>query len=112
MRILVCGGRDYNDHKKVHDTLLPYLDFGTTIIEGGARGADRLAADFASHYGVYHLRYPADWVRFGKRAGAIRNQQMLDEGKPDLVIAFPGGVGTKDMITKARKAGVEVIEVG
>lgn len=112
MRILVCGGRDYNDSKKVHDTLFPYLDFGTSIIEGGARGADKLAADFARHYGVFHLQYPADWKKHGKAAGFIRNQQMLDEGKPDLVIAFPGGAGTGDMIRRARKAGVEVIEVG
>jgi UDP-N-acetylmuramoylalanine-D-glutamate ligase len=55
--------------------------------------------------------YPADWKLHGKSAGHIRNQQMLDESKPDIVIAFPGGRGTANMIKRAKKAGVEVFQV-
>jgi predicted Rossmann-fold nucleotide-binding protein len=55
--------------------------------------------------------FPANWPKHGKGAGFIRNQQMLNEGKPDLMIAFPGGKGTADMIEKAIKAGIKVIEV-
>lgn len=54
--------------------------------------------------------YPADWARFGKSAGYLRNKQMLEEGKPDLVVAFPGGRGTANMIAIAMKAGVKVID--
>lgn len=113
MRVLVCGGRDYDDWGKVCDTLLnitrskPYV----TIIEGGARGADRLGRRFALEMEYTYITYPADWEKYGRGAGHIRNQQMLDEGKPDLVVAFPGGRGTANMIERAKKAGVEVIQV-
>jgi hypothetical protein len=55
--------------------------------------------------------FPAQWDRYGEAAGPIRNAWMLEFGKPDLVVAFPGGRGTADMISKARKAGIEVCEV-
>ena len=48
-----------------------------------------------------------DWKKYGKKAGPLRNQQMLEEGKPDLVVAFPGGNGTADMVRRAKKANIE-----
>lgn len=54
--------------------------------------------------------FPADWHRDGKAAGPIRNRRMLLEGMPDLVVAFPGGRGTADMVRRARAAGIEVVE--
>lgn len=54
--------------------------------------------------------FPADWDKYGKRAGYLRNVQMLDEGKPDLVVAFPGGKGTAMMVKLAKERGVRVIE--
>ena len=114
-RILVCGGRDYNDYEKVCWALSPYLNTEepeiTTIIHGAARGADSLADRWATEHKVPVERYPADWAKYGKRAGYIRNVQMLNEGKPDTVIAFPGGKGTEMMIKLARAANVHVIEV-
>lgn len=58
------------------------------------------------------LNYPANWSKYKKKAGPIRNQQMLDEGKPDLVVAFSGGTGTADMVHRAKVANVKVIEIG
>jgi hypothetical protein len=55
--------------------------------------------------------YPADWTRHGKAAGPKRNQLMLDKEKPDLVIAFPGGKGTADMVARAKAQGFKVMEV-
>jgi len=55
--------------------------------------------------------FPADWETHGKAAGPIRNQRMLDEGRPDLVVAFPGGRGTSDMVARAKRAGVEVMMI-
>lgn len=125
MRVLVCGGRDYDDWKKFRDLMekvakerfprTPEDEHGNylydcTIIAGGARGADRMAADWAAVNWTGYQEFKADWATHGKAAGCIRNQQMLDEGKPDLVVAFPGGRGTKDMIRRAKEAGVEVIE--
>ncbi len=78
------------------------------LIQGGARGADYFAWEWANERGVMCGSYPADWDAHGKRAGPIRNQQMIDEGKPDGVVAFPGGRGTKDMVDRAEKAGLKV----
>jgi hypothetical protein len=122
MRVLVCGGREYDDwltfsnymYREFHPAARDYGSYPVEypiIIHGDAKGADFMARIWAKQHNFQELRFPADWKQFGKSAGHIRNQQMLDEGKPDLVIAFPGGVGTKDMVTMARKAGVEVIEV-
>lgn len=75
-------------------------------------GADTLAGDWAHGFLIPVRSFPADWEeRHGKRAGPIRNQMMLEEGRPDLVVAFPGGTGTADMVRRAREAGVEVMEV-
>lgn len=81
------------------------------IIEGGAHGADHLAHAWAAERRVAHEQYAADWENQGSFAGPARNKRMLDEGKPDLVIAFPGGRGTADMVKKARRAGVQVVEI-
>ena len=121
MRVLVCGGRDYTDHvtvnrrlgsilfKAFEDRSANWKNF--TIIHGGARGADTLAGLFAKMFGLMVDVYPADWEADGKAAGFIRNQRMLELGQPDLVAAFSGGAGTADMVRRARKAGVEVVEV-
>lgn len=111
MRILVCGGRDFSDQGLLCKVLGNLVDeFGQefTIIEGGARGADRMAGTWAQIHNKGHLSFPADWDRYGAAAGPMRNQQMIDEGKPDLVLAFPGGTGTADMIRRAKTAGIEV----
>ena len=63
--------------------------------------------DHLSH-NIECLTFPADWKTYGRAAGPLRNARMIAEGKPDLVLAFPGGRGTADMTRKARAAGVEV----
>ena len=124
-KVLVCGGRDFTDRDKLYITLdslfaarewiigEPDGDWlpDVTIISGCARGADTIAIDYAVVNWCGLMEFPADWEKHGKAAGFIRNQQMLDEGMPDLVVAFPGGKGTADMVRRAKKAGVEVIEV-
>ena len=105
MRILVCGGRDYSDAKGVKTILDEYkIDL---IIQGGATGADRLAYDYAVENNIEVETYMADWKKHKKAAGPIRNKQMLVEGKPDLVIAFPGGKGTQNMLEQAKRAKVD-----
>jgi hypothetical protein len=84
----------------------------SVLIEGGAPGADSLANAWAKKRGVPFRTFPAKWLLYGrKRAGPIRNQQMLDEGVPDCVVAFPGWIGTADMMRRARAAGIPVFEV-
>ena len=109
MRVLVCGGRDFINRKLLYETLDELnIEF---IISGGARGADLLAVEWANNMFIDYVVYPADWDKFKRSAGPIRNRQMLVEAKPDLVVAFPGGVGTANMIKQAQKAGIEVIIV-
>lgn len=115
MRVLVCGGRNYSNRDKVAD-VLGYLNPRdgngiTCVIHGGALGADALAAEWAIKHDITCASYAADWRTQGRAAGPIRNSLMLREGKPDVVVAFPGGRGTADMMAKARAAGVQVIEV-
>lgn len=112
MRVLVCGGRDFEDQELFNTTMLPYK--GTEdliIIQGNARGADTMAYWWALENAMSEEHYSADWKTHGKKAGYLRNKQMLEEGKPDLVIAFPGGKGTAMMVKLAKEAGIEVKEV-
>ena len=110
--VLICGGRNYDDNAKVCAVLnsIRYRLGISTLIEGGATGADRLAYNWAIVEGINMRRFEADWKKHGLAAGPIRNQQMIDEGKPTIVVAFPGGNGTADMVRRARKAGIFVIE--
>lgn len=110
---IVCGGRDFTNAKLLQTTLDRLaVEYGITrIVHGAARGADTLAHKWAEAGGTEVEKYPAKWSSLGPKAGPIRNSEMLHAEKPDLVIAFPGGKGTADMIRKARAAGVTVIEV-
>lgn len=113
MRALVCGGRDYTDTARVFAVLDKlHGEAGIdVIIEGGARGADACGKEWAFRRQVECQTFEADWENQGTFAGPARNARMLNEGRPDLVIAFPGGRGTADMVRKARRAGVEVVEI-
>lgn len=110
MKVLVCGGRDYRDRERLFATLDGLPDV-SVIISGMAKGADSLAAAWAKERGKPLMAFPADWRAHGRRAGPIRNVRMLMDGKPDLVVAFPGGKGTADMVKRSRASGVKVIEV-
>jgi len=104
----VCGSRDWTDTTLIYRWLS--LFDPDTIIEGEARGADQRAAWWAFDNNVPCMRFPAEWKKYGKAAGPIRNKQMLDEGKPDLVLAFHDDIenskGTADMVEQARKRDI------
>jgi hypothetical protein len=133
-RILVCGGRDYGVMPSwyppeqsrrlaevasrqafmLRETLDDYHKMRgpfTDLIHGAAKGADALACRWALRNGLTINSFSANWKLHGKAAGPIRNQQMIDMGKPDLVIAFPGGDGTADMVRRSIVANIEVIEI-
>lgn len=111
--VLVCGGRDYANEALVF-RILDELHKDRPIsrlVHGDANGADRLAKKWAITRGVLQVAYPADWKAFGLGAGPKRNQEMLTKEMPHLVVAFPGGKGTADMVKRAEKSGVNVFEV-
>jgi len=113
-RVLICGGRNFNDYVTIYDEMDDIHDDRgpiTHVIVGGASGADYWGEAWAHHRSIPFTAFKADWKKHGKAAGPIRNQQMLDEGKPDLVVAFKGGHGTADMIRRAEDAGLLVLLV-
>jgi hypothetical protein len=110
--VLVCGSRDWQDAPELERILdkVASVVRVDTVIEGEQRGADLMARAWADSRSVAVDPYAAEWRALGKPAGRIRNRRMLNEGQPDLVIAFPlpSSVGTLDMIEIARGAGVPV----
>jgi hypothetical protein len=112
-RVLVCGSRDCTDAEFVYRALdrLSRSVMVDVVIEGDARGVDRMAGYWARKHKIDNWKFRAEWQRYGNAAGPIRNQRMLDVGKPDLVVAFPGGVGTADMVSRAKKTNVEIIAI-
>ena len=110
-RVLICGGRKYQDYDAVFRALSALgKENIEVVIDGAALGADLLGHKAARALGIPTLRFPAHWERDGRSAGVIRNQRMLDEGKPNIVLAFPAkeSVGTWDMVRRARKLGLQV----
>ena len=113
-RIVVCGGRNFTDVKRCYDVLDHTINGETEIeiVSGHAKGADAFAEAYAKEKGIELTVFPADWARYGRAAGPMRNKEMLDyaqEANP-LVIAFWDGKskGTGHMIGIAQKRGVEV----
>lgn len=113
MKVLVCGGRNFNDAAKLYATLdrLHAQRPVTGLISGNGRGADLLGERWAMSKGILVSLYPANWDEQGRAAGPIRNAKMIQEGKPDLVVAFEGGRGTAHTVLLAKKCNIEVIEV-
>ena len=113
LRVLVTGGRIWHNKKETH-AILDHInqEHGiSVIIHGDAVGADRLCRDWAITRGIEHLSFPirsSDWIRWGKKAGPRRNQQMIDEGHPDVLVVFLGQNGTNDMISRAKRTGIEI----
>lgn len=112
MRIIVCGGRDFTNTQFVRNVLddIHNEEGITEIIQGGARGADRMALCWAMDTQIPYTTVNAEWDKYGKAAGPIRNQEMIKRN-PDLVIAFDGGRGTESMVRIAHEYNVNVLDM-
>src|ERR1700730_4509883 len=111
MRVLVCGGRSYENTDAIHQELIRFhwqnpID---VIIHGGVSGAGVAAEGLARRNRVDVVRYPPNWECLGKRAERLRNDFMLADSCPDFVIVFPGGRDTADLVAKALAAGIQVL---
>ncbi len=109
----MCGDRNWTDYLAIYEELKTYKSIGyDTIIEGEARGADSIARQVAQFLDMKVLKFPANWNKYGRSAGMIRNQQMLDEGDPDSVVAFHQDIknskGTAHMMRIAKAIGLPV----
>jgi hypothetical protein len=113
-RLLICGSRSWDDYALIL-SILKSIDLAhvEAVMQGCARGADFLATNIILTFGYNEYRllsFPANWARYGSGAGPLRNQLMLEVGKPTHCIAFDvGGTrGTRDMIARCNKANVPV----
>ena len=118
-RIIIAGSRKFKNYKLMAETLDKIgIHFMSTvhpieIISGHASGADKLGERFAKYYGYPLKIFPADWVKYGKAAGPIRNEEMAKyaaAGDRGILVAFPIGEsrGTRNMIELAKQYGLEV----
>lgn len=107
MKLLICGGRDFNNAKMLDEAIknLPFIP--TIIICGGANGADSLARDWAILNGIHYAEMPALWVKFGRRAGTLRNNAMALL-EPDYCLAMPGASGTSHMVKTCKSLRIPV----
>jgi hypothetical protein len=107
IKVIVAGGRHFNDFGLV-EKHLANLPAGSVIVSGGATGADSLGERFANENGYDIVRFPAEWDKYGKRAGYLRNKQMAEYGT--CLLAFWDGKsrGTKMMINLAKEQGIPV----
>lgn len=110
LRVVVTGGRKYTDRTFVYNTLdhVVHRYQRIVVIVGSGFGADGSARDWCADRGVRCIKIEAQWKKFGSAAGPLRNQKIIDEFTPGLVLAFPGGRGTNDMVRRAKYAGVKV----
>ena len=112
MRALVTGSRWWTDCRSVFHALDERRDQITHIIHGGSRGVDRCAKRWAYHNRLPESEFLPNYRAYGSKAAPLmRNQRMIDEGRPDLIIAFPGGNGTADMIGRAQRARIPVLRI-
>jgi YspA, cpYpsA-related SLOG family len=115
MRVLITGGRDWSDDERFAQTLdrtcySAPRDERVTIIHGNNGNADALAEQYAERRGHNVWRFPAEWAFYGGPiAGGIRNQEMLDTIRPDIVLCFPTSTsrGTWDMYRRAQRMGIQ-----
>lgn len=119
IRIIVAGSRDFDDYKLLEENLDNYIndlvlepEDRIKIISGTARGADILGERYASTRKYFVHRFPADWNRYGRRAGYLRNEKMAKYAAIEngVLFAFWNGEskGTKYMIDLAKRYGLEV----
>jgi|2_EtaG_2_1085320.scaffolds.fasta_scaffold20286_4 hypothetical protein len=114
MKILICGDRNWQSKEPIRreiKTITRLFGPVTHIIHGCCRGADKMAGEVAEEMGIDVMEFPADWNQYGKKAGILRNIDMLNIN-PDCALAFHSDInnskGTKHMTSIARKANIPV----
>lgn len=112
MRLVVTGDREWSDEITVAKVLTGMMQLGvTTLIHGDCRGLDKMAGEWGELLGMKVEKFPAEWTKYGRAAGPLRNQQMINEGHPTIAVAFHNDLkrsrGTKDMVTRLKKAKIK-----
>ena len=120
-RIVICGGRHFNDYEQLKTTITNFLKQrkieveNVEIVSGHCQGADMLGEQYAKEYGLNLTIFPADWQRYKRKAGPIRNKQMIEyimqtENKAVIAFVSENSKGTKQTVLLAKRAGIFVVE--
>ncbi|MDU6748097.1 MAG: DUF2493 domain-containing protein [Bradyrhizobium sp.] len=113
MRLLVCGGRHFEDAEMVHHelTALHWRKPISVVVHGSIAGVGIIAEAWARRHGIAVVRYPPNWEFYGKKAEGLRSDFMLTDSRPDFVVAFPGGRHTADLVQRAISVGLAVLAI-
>ena len=113
MRLLVCGGRHFEDAEMVHHelTALHWRKPISVVVHGSIAGVGIIAEAWARRHGIAVVRYPPNWEFYGKKAEGLRSDFMLTDSRPDFVVAFPGGRHTADLVQRAINVGLAVLAI-
>lgn len=107
IKLAIVGGRDYTDYNNFHIIVNNYCNklgkLPDYIISGGAKGIDTMAEIYANQYNIETIIYKADWNTFGKKAGILRNTDIISESTHVLALPTYNSIGTYDSINKAKK---------
>lgn len=104
-RLAVVGSRDFTDYDRLRETIRSFPQV-KIVVSGGAKGADKLAEKAADELGLVCEVHRADWKRFGKGAGPVRNTAIVESAEAVLAFLMPGSRGTLDTLRKAQKKGL------
>lgn len=110
MRIIVTGGRDYFDKEKLF-RVLDLLNPSYVAVGDCSTGADKFALEWCQEKNIQYKLYVADWEGLGRKAGPIRNQEMVETNQDCVCVAFPGGRGTANTVDHARACMLVVLQV-
>lgn len=113
MRLLVCGGRHFEDAEMVHHelTALHWRKPISVVVHGSIAGVGIIAEAWARRHGIAVVRYPPNWEFYGKKAEGLRSDFMLTDSRPDFVVAFPGGRHTADLVQRAINVRLAVLAI-
>ena len=108
MKLAIVGSRDFTDYRRLSRIIDKVKGEITLIVSGGARGADTLGERYAKEKAIPYLIFPANWDKYGKQAGILRNQDIVDNA--DAMVAFlaPESKGTRDSIKRAQAKNIPI----
>jgi len=106
MKLAIVGSRNFTDYKRLSRIVDKVKEQITLIVSGGARGADTLAERYAKERAIPYLIFPANWDEYGKQAGMLRNQEIVNNADGMIAFLAPESRGTRDSIKRAQIKGI------
>jgi len=113
MKLIIAGSRNFHDYNSVEQKIndLVKLNFPSCVISGCCQGADRIGELWAEKNNTPVVKFPADWDKFGKQAGPIRNKQMAEYADALILIWDGKSKGSKNMLEEAKKSGLAIRQI-